>query len=89
MGAVVEATFQLAGEQRETASQLLEAVGIPKSVQLVSLSGELVIRREIQRKQANNNSTGTTPDSAASSTDSDSSDSAKEEGTHIPGTLSL
>lgn len=67
--AVVEATFQLAGKQRETASELLEAVGIPRSLRPVSMNGQLVIRREIHLKQA------TPPPSPSQDSSSNSSDS--------------
>ena len=56
VGAVVEATFRLAEEQQETAGLLLQAVGIPKSLHPAALNGELVIRREIQRKHASSSS---------------------------------
>lgn len=63
--AVVEATFRLAGEQQETASLLLQAVGMPKSVHPAAMNGELVIRREIQRKHASSSNGAPGPDAPA------------------------
>lgn len=68
--AVVEAAFHLDGQQCDSASQLLQAAGVPVSLHPSALKGQLVIRREIQTKQQVLGQAASASDAASRSPDS-------------------